>query len=192
MNLQPWASKENILHELIQPGKYMNTFCFIRWPRSRLHGHFHFVPTLKFTDASKLAMGKQRLQWQSLRVGRFYLSFQRDSPLHPTNSIPMDGVGGGVGGGNRRTNKVQLKTLVLLWKTQTIRCLFVACCGGGRFDMSEWAVAFQFLILSQPSASYIMYGGRSVKKVWKLFACLTMVIHLLTGKSLICVSGEGA
>ena len=70
----------------------MNTFCFIRWPRSRLHGHFYSAPTLKFTDASEPPMGKQRLQWQSLRVGRLYLSFQRDSPLHPTDSIPMDRV----------------------------------------------------------------------------------------------------
>ncbi len=92
MNLQPWASKGSILHELIQPGKYMNTFIFIRWPRSRLHGHFYSVPTLKFTDASEPPMGKQRLQWQSLRVGRLYLSLQRETPLHPTNSKPMDRV----------------------------------------------------------------------------------------------------
>lgn len=29
--------------------KYLNTFSFIRWPRSRLHGHFYSVPTLQFT-----------------------------------------------------------------------------------------------------------------------------------------------
>lgn len=111
MNLQPWASKVSILHKLIQPGKYMNTFSFIRWPRSRLHGHFYSVPALKFIDASEPPTGKQRLQWQSLSVGRLYLSFQRDSPLHLTCSIPMDRV-------QSRNKKVQLETLVLPSKTR--------------------------------------------------------------------------
>lgn len=39
--------------------------------------------------------------------------------------------------------------------------------------MSEWAVALEFLILSQPSASYIMYGGRSEKK--RVESCLPVL-----------------
>lgn len=86
--LQIWTcnlglQKGSILHQLIQPGKYMNTFSFIRWPRSRLHGHFYSAPTLKFTGASEPPMGKQRLQWQSHSVGRLCLSFQRDKPSSP-------------------------------------------------------------------------------------------------------------
>lgn len=114
MNLQPWASKRSILQELIQPGKYMNTFSFIRWPRSRLHGHFYSAPTLKFTDASEPPTGKQRLQWQSLSVGRLCLSFQRDNPLHPTNSIPMDRL-------HSQNKKSPVETLVLQSKTWPIR-----------------------------------------------------------------------
>lgn len=69
--------------ELIQPGKYMNASSFIRWPRTRLHGHFYSVPTLKFTDASEPLMGKQRLQWQSLCAGRL-LIISKGQPLSPS------------------------------------------------------------------------------------------------------------
>lgn len=139
MNLQPWATKGSILHELIQLGKYMNTFSFIRWPRTRLHGHFYSVPTLKFTDASEPLTGKQRLQWQSLSVGRLYLSFQRDSPFHPSNSIPMDRV-------HLQNKKVQLGTQVLQLKTWSI-CHLCAVFFSERNDMSQWPVVFPVCVL---------------------------------------------
>ena len=181
LNLQPWASKESIVPELIQPEKYMNTFSFIRWPRSRLHGHFYSAPTLEFTHAFESPMGEQRLQWWSLSGGRLYLSFQRDIPLHPSNCIPMD-----------RVQKE--KSSVLHRKTWSVQCTLMCFDAGS--DMSLWAVVFLLVILSWPSRSSIMYRSLYLKKPWKsnqkeVVGLSTAGSAPLTGTSLICVQKEG-
>lgn len=75
--------KDKHVAELIRQGKYMNSSSFIRWPQTRLHGHFYSAPTLKFTDASEPWTGKQRLQWQSLCAGRL-LIISKGQPLSPS------------------------------------------------------------------------------------------------------------
>lgn len=75
--------------------------------------------------------GKQRLQWRSLGVGRPYLSFQRASRLHPTDSAPLD-----MEGNSRRTNKVQLKTAAGLKNMHRFWCMWVAVLLAG------WAVVY--------------------------------------------------
>lgn len=63
--LQKWTcnlglQSESILHGVIQAGKYMNTFCFIRRPQRRLHGHFYSAPTLEVHSRPKASDGQTK------------------------------------------------------------------------------------------------------------------------------------
>lgn len=69
--------------------------------------------------------GNERLQWQSLGV-RLYLSFQKATPLHPTDSVPLDREENG-----RRTNKVRLKTSSGLNNMHRLWCDVIGGGGGG-------------------------------------------------------------
>lgn len=70
--------------------------------------------------------GTERLQWQSLGVARLHLSFQRASPLHPTDLVPLDREENG-----RRTNKVRLKTCGGLNNMHLFVMCFDGADGGG-------------------------------------------------------------
>lgn len=168
MNLQPWASKGNILHELIQPGKYMNTFCFIRWPRSRLHGHFHSVPTLKFRRLE--ATDGQTKTSMTVPLSRKTLLIISKGQSPSPYQLYTNGQGEE---NNRRTNKVQFITVpVLQTKTWTIRHLFVACLGGG-----AWHDGFPVLDLVLTFCIIHNVSQQVCKEIWELLYRLWVTMH---------------